>query len=409
MAAKGSSRVRRALLSSLLLVCLAAVLAASNSYMQAQDRKLALGPSGPAQLDFFVSAVDRPDIPIFFKRLSPAEKLKVATHLGAYDRPQIARLAAIWLADFDVDARKELSKVLTKLAATQPDAVVAELKNTGGFQKIAVFDALRSQGDRVLPKAVEALKKPELRVNAVTYLSNSGEAAGTLVETLLDSPDKDTRLAAADTLGRLGNKVNGPKLLQMYQSAAEAEKGSYLAALANLGWNGAEPLMSGLVKDRSATNVARTAAALGLGRIATPSAVRTLETVAHEDSTLTDDAIAALQLAGDQALGPGLLSGEMRIKVAAGIQSVVADNAIGQALSDPHLRKQAAEAAKGRPRLATTLASRLAELDAGTDGRTVASFIDALFTTDAGRAAVEKMRNRPGLAGFIARAEEKAS
>jgi len=85
MARKGSSRVRRAVVSSLVLLCVAMTLAISNIYMQGRDRSLALGPKGEAQASFFENAPDRPDIAAFYKTLSPRDKLIAAKSLSRGD------------------------------------------------------------------------------------------------------------------------------------------------------------------------------------------------------------------------------------------------------------------------------------------------------------------------------------
>jgi len=382
------------------------VLALSNAYSQNRDRRLALGPSGEDQHAFFVDAVGRPDIPVFFKRLTPAQKLTVARNLERYDDPAIVRLAVIWLADFDADARAELTRVVSRLAASQADAVVGELKNPGGFQKLAVFQALDTQGASVLPRVVAALDKPELRANAGEYIANRGQGAGELLLAHFPGADKDTKLAVADALGKIGYKPAGPVLLAAYRGASGPDKAAYLAAIANLGWTPAEGLLSGIADDPAASHADRSTATLGLGRIATTSAVAALAAHAVHDVSLRADAIGALQLAGDRSLASPLLPPDVRLEVAAGIRSGTADGVIRSSLSGP-LALEAAKAALGRPGLVPDLASRLVGLDAGTQGRLVAGLVDALRSTPAGVRRLDGLRGRPYLAGFILRAEAR--
>lgn len=404
MSKKGSSRIRRAVTSSLVLLLVAAVLALSNAYMIRRDRQIALGPHGQDQLQFFIDAVDRPDIPIFFKKLKPSEKLQVARNLGTYDNPALAHLAALWLADFDAPARAELTSVMVKLAATQPEAVVTELKNTGGFQKLAVFKALRSQGAKILPFVVKALYRAEARANAVEYLVGAGPAAGSLVLPLLEASDKDTRLAAVETLGKLQFKPAGPVLLRLFRTGPADERSAYFSALANLGWQGAEATLTSVVRDSAATPASRTAAALGLGKIGSRTSVMLLKHLARYDASISDDAVSGLQLSGDKAFAPPLLPPALSLAVAEGIDSKQSDLIIAAALFRPELVMQAASAAERRPHLVPALVAEIKRVDADRQGKAVASLAKALATTEAGRAQLQALTKHPKLSGFAVRA-----
>ncbi|MBN9500755.1 MAG: hypothetical protein J0H02_03090 [Armatimonadetes bacterium] len=383
-------------------------LAISNIYMQGRDRSLALGPKGEAQASFFENAPDRPDIAAFYKKLSPRDKLIAAKNLGKYDAPWTIRLAAIWLADFDPDARKELTSVMIRLAESQPKAVVAELKNTGGFQKLAVFQALKKRGSEVYPLVVDALDSTDTRANAIDLLVEMGVGSAPLILPKLQSTDKDVRLAAADALGKLAYTQAGPAVLNQFKKAPEDQKLAFLAALANLGWPGAEPTLAGIFKDETAPLTFRSAAALGLGRIGDRTSVQLLSTEARTDSALHNDAVAALQATGDAGVLASGLSPVVRLEVAAGVKTPVADNVIKSALSDPRLEIPAAIAASGRERLIEPLVAVLSSLDPQTDGKRIAAILNSLGSTEAGRYAIAHL-DAPRLRGFVERTQALAN
>ena len=55
-------------------------------------------------------------------------------------------------------------------------------------------------------------------------------------------------------------------------------------------------------------------------------------------------------------------------------------------------------------RLVPNLRQGLLGLDSENDGKAIALFIGALLTTPEGKAEIEKLKNLPGLNGFIQRA-----
>ncbi|MDX2065882.1 MAG: hypothetical protein SFX74_09090, partial [Fimbriimonadaceae bacterium] len=246
---------------------LGVVLAAYSSVTQIRDVGLATGATGPDQRAFFIAAADRPDIAVFFKGLKPQERLKMARQLGEYDDPKIAVVIAKLLGDFDVEARKVLTASLTRLARTQPAAVAEQLKEKGSFQQYGVSEALRSQGESVLPAVVTTLANGDARPNAVAYLVAAGPPAIPLLVPKLDDANKDVVLAAADALGKLRARAASPRLVALYRAALPDDRTSYLTALAGLGDPATEPIFQSIAQSDREPNPIRAQAALGLGRI----------------------------------------------------------------------------------------------------------------------------------------------
>jgi hypothetical protein len=402
MARKMSSRIRRAITSSLALMGVAGLLAASNAYIQSKGRDLATGPKSQDQLEFFLNAVERPDSSAFFKRLTPAQKLKVAQNLQRYSHPKLIRLATLWLTDFDVAARAELAKSVKNLAPEYPKAVAEELSATGGFQKISTFTALRASFDATLPYAVDQLSVTAARPNAIEYLVLEGAKTGPAVRTLLQNPDRDTRLAAAEVLGKVGFRDAVPELLRLHRDGDAADKGAYAAALANMGDPRAEQLFVRLLNDPAAPAPDRASAILGLGKIGSESAIRILTEEVVERPIDRGQILEAMSLAGDRALDARLSLGDL-LEIARSIRSHRADAVIRNAIRTKSLERKAAEIASGRPGLVPDLTSRLFSLDPASQGSSIEAVIKALASTAQGRAFLQSEKALKNYGGFVQR------
>lgn len=402
MAGKISGRIKRAISSSLILFAVAGVLAATNVYSQNRDRQAALGPQSEAQKQFFIEAVDRPDISSFFKRFKSAEKVQAAKNLGRYQDPKIVKLAVIWLTDFDVEARRELELVLKSLAPKYPKELATELDKAGGFQKLGVANALRSAFDASLPSVIDQLGVTAARNNAVEYLAASGEKVGAQILPKLAIEDKDTRLAAADALGKIGYLPAGPKILELYQRADTADKSAYLGALANLGDPALLLTFQSFLQDTNAVPSDRASAILGLGRIGTDAAAKALWTELAEKPLDRAQIIDALILTGDTALKSGG-SPTDRLQVAGGIRSPLADKEIEQALTSPGPTIQVPELAANRPALARPLLQVLNALNPEQDGRMIESTVRSLLSTPEGKRLLMASPSQDKFHGFIQR------
>lgn len=402
MAKKISGRIKRAISSSLILFAVAGVLAASNVYSQNRDRQAALGPEGKEQEQFFVSAVDRPDISAFFKRFKSEEKVQIAKNLRRYQNPKIVKLAVIWLTDFDADARSELQSVLIGLAPKHPKELAAELDKTGGFQKLGVASALKSAYEVTLPPVIDQLGVASARSNAVEYLASSGKKSGAAIVNMLDSEDKDTRLAAADAIGKVGYLPASSKILNLYSKADVTDKSAYLSALANLGDKALLPTFQSILTDEQAVSSDRSSAILGLGRIGNDLAAKALWAELDKEPLDRDQIIDALILTGDVALKTGGLRAD-RLEVAGGIQSELADQVIEIELARKDADFGESELAANRPRLARPLLALLGELDPNESGRKIESTVRSLLSTSEGKQLLLASPLRQRFDGFIQR------
>jgi len=314
----GPSRLGRTLRSLATISALGVVLAIYNAYSLHRDTSLATGPVSPPQHEFFLDATTRPDIALFFKGLTHDQKMVMAARIGAYDDAKLAALLATLLGSFDADARGVLTKSLTHVGEAHPEAVAEQLKVAGSLQQFAISTALRTIGPPALPAVADMLKNGDARPRAVAFLVARGASSVPFLLPRLDDANKDIRLAAADALGKLGAREAVAPLVALYQKSTGDEREGYLTAISGIGAPETEGLLTAEASDRDSTTPRRAQAMLGLGRIASASAVASLWSLSGDvDTQIQDAVITGLQLAGPVALQTAPTP-EIGLRVAAG-------------------------------------------------------------------------------------------
>jgi HEAT repeat protein len=397
---KGPSRLARTLRSLLFMIAIGAILAAYNAFNQYRDTSMATGPRSEAQAGFFSTAADRPDIALFFKGLTPNQRLTMARRIGEYDDPKLGTLIGKLLGTFDASAREVLTQSLARLGKKHPEAVADQLTVAGSLQQFAVSSALREVSAPALPAVAEKLKVADARTNAVAYLVTNGPSSTPYLLPLLKEKDKDVRLAAADALGKLGAKEAVQEIIALYDRSEGDERFGYLSALSGIGSPAAEPLLTKEAEDESVTGPRRAQAMLGLGRIGSPTTVATLwRLLKTDDPQIADAVVSGLQLAGNLAISTAPTP-EDGLRVAAGVRTPEADRYIAEALSRPGSRKAAAEAAANRPSLVAAVA---AAVKSASDGEEADALMRTLATTPEGIAELKRLADDPALGGFASR------
>jgi hypothetical protein len=371
------------------MLVLGSGLAAFNTISARKDVSSATGPTSESQKEFFIAAADRPDIAVFFKNLTPDQRLKMAKQIGKYDDPKLPGLIVKLLSDFDTKARAELTRSLTRLAKSQPQSVADQLKERGGLQAIGVSAALDNLGDSAIPYVIKTLEVGDARPNAIEFLVRRGSVSIPSLLPLLDSNESDIRLAAADALGKLRVLEASTKLRRLYESAALADKTSYLTALSSIGDVRNEPIFTTLLQDQQEPLPNRSQSALGLGRIGNRSACATLWKFANAiESELSRAAIEGLQLAGEQSLSVAPTGHRSFFEVASKISSPKATELLNRALlKEPDV----AEYCSNRPELVPALS---AQLDRVQDGRVMDAIIRVLLSTPEGEAKLKVVAER---------------
>ncbi len=395
----------------LFLVVSAVAMAFYNAWSTRTDIRIATGPVGKEQDAFFVNAADRPDIATLYKSMTPAQKLIVAKNIGNYDSPKLAKLIGILLADFDQEARRELTKSLSAVAHKQPGAVAKELKNAGSFQNLGVSTALKSIGDKAIPFVVKQLSDGDCRPQAIAFLIENPASIKPLIASL-DDKSADVVKAAVEALGKLRATEATEKLMDMYEASKKEDKLLYLTALASIGDSRTENMLTAALDDPELDGSMKQQAALGLGRIASPtSIVRLWRIVPNPDVDLVDSTISALQLAGDASLRTPNTPDDIRIRVAAGIETPLADSVIASGLQSQNkvVEEVALQNSLERPGLVNALSAYLQAMHSESEGELIDLAVTALMSTPSGTQAARALKNNPLLAGFIERSEQTKS
>jgi hypothetical protein len=378
-------------------------LATLNVVSTRHDLSMATGPKGQAQREWFIDASERPDIAAFFKKLSHVDRLKMSKAIGRYDDAALAKLVGKLLADFDADARRELTHSLLPIAAAHPEAVANQFTQKGSFQTLGISTALRPQGAKVLPAVADMLANGDARPAASAYLVGSGDAAIDVLIAKLNDASDDVKLAAADALGQLRAKRALPRLLRLLEEGKPEQRPLYLAAIGAIGDPSSEQFLAKILADSSLPVSERTPVALGLGRIGGTSEVPLLWRYAQsDDPALATAAQSALSTIGPSALLARDVSPPVLVSVASAMRSPDGDDAIRNALDVPSTRIVAVKAAAGRQALLPKLVSLISA--AQRDGDLAEPLVDVLSQTAEGRQALVPYRSDPALAGFIERA-----
>ena len=397
-------RLGRTIVALGAMCLLGALLATLNVFTSRRDLSLATGPRSEAQRQWLVDAADRPDIAQFFKKLPHEDRVTMAKAIGRYDDAPLAKLSGLLLADFDAEARAALTDALKRVAAAHPDAVAEQLKLKGSFQTLGVSEALRTQGARAVPAVVKMLANGDARPSVVAYLVKEGPSSVPSLIPALEDASPDVRHAAADALGQLRATAAVGALSKQLAAAPSEERPFYLAALAAVGDPSSEALMSATLRNPALPLAERTPAALGLGRIGSPEAIRLLWDFAPSDEpALATAALAALGTVGAPALADVQRPLLLRVRVASVVEGPEADAALRLGLRTPGTAVAAVEASRDRPTLLPDLAAMLPA--AREDGDLAAALIGVLSTTQEGKERLVAFRDDPALSGFIRRAE----
>ncbi len=395
---RGTGQAARTMRSLVAITLLGVVLAIYNAVTLHRDVGLAIGPAGKAQEQFFINAADRPDIATFFKNLIPVRRLIMARNIGRYTDPELAQLCGKCLDTFDPGARAALTTALSGVAKLHPQAVAALMKLPGSFQQLSVATALRSAGPGALPLVAKQFSDGDARPNAIAFLVASGPVAIGPTLPYLSNSNKDIRLAAADTLGKLRAREAVPELTSLFNKSQGEERLEYLTALAGIGDPSTEPMMTENLRNVAIPTPSRGQAALGLGAIGSPTSLTTLWSYATDaDMDLRENVRSALAIAGDGALQLGLRlcrTPDSRIalqRVAGAVHSKLSDSIISQGLLAPETSAVAADVSGLRPELAPALVAQVHRLDAATQGDRVDSILRALASTPEGHTLLQKM------------------
>lgn len=405
-------RGRGLVLAAATLALIAIVLAFVNRSASASQLRTAKGPADGAQRELFVTWVDRPDLLQFFKSLDEEDKLAIAHNIGKHDDPKMVELAGKLLEDFDQDVRAELADSLSALAQTQTEAVSKALALNSSFQRVAVWQALRTLREAALPYVAARMKEEPTRKQAVEYLVQYGRASAPFLMDALRNGDEPTKVAAASGLGQMRLQEAAGEIESLYRSASGDAKAAYLTALAQIGNGSSEGLLLAALQDEGLSAAQRGKVAVGLGRMRSSTALPLLwKLTADDDPGLAESAVTALQLIGPIALENPKGSDFAQMKVATGIAGPASDRVLAKGIvsSDRSIALAAIEASINRPTLVGILQKRLSQLDPNKDGDLGDAIIGSLMTTPDGGRYVAGLDKESVWAAFAERRRSKGT
>ena len=220
-----------------------------------------------------------------------AAALETLKKIGARSQDTIDALV-VGLKDGDVNVRKGTIAALTDPAA---QGGIGPLPNVTQ----AILAIMKKEGDargpggnvlsspRFLDAQVRAISVPAL----IAYLSDK---------------DNGVRGGAADALGKIGDESAVQPLVTLLNAPDTTPDLKRIAtgAIALIAAPSCEPSLTEAVTNVAADNDARAQAALGLGKIATPSAIATLVRALNDDDLKLRSAVVAALASAGQTSSP---------------------------------------------------------------------------------------------------------
>lgn len=218
-------------------------------------------------------------------------------------------------------------------------------------------------------------------------LTDRKEEALDAILPLLKDSDDGVKMAAASALGKIGHPRAVPDLILAMKKDSANVRRVAIGAIALIGDVSGEEALTEAIGNPNDDNDARAQAANGLGRIATPSAVRTLiKALSDDDTKVQVAAVSALGRAGRVALpalstlvnspDSALRVRAVRALAATGLQEAASALVVALGSPDAVTRREAADAL-GDLR-ATAGVPALARALADADGAVAAAAADAL-------------------------------
>ena len=246
----------------------------------------------------------------------PAVRVKTAETLELMGDPTAVKQILPLLKDQYKEVRERAAFALMHIGDKTPEnfaEMLAGLKDGDGNVRKGTISALTDPAGGIgpkpgVPEAIVAYMKKEgdsrgpggdvLSSPKFTQGGSNPVAVPLLVAQLSDT-DEGVRKGAAEALGKIGDKAAVPKLIELSQKDTAQVQRVAIGALALIADVSAESTLTAAVTNPATNGEARSQAAAGLGKIATPTAVATLiKTLTDDDLKLRSAAIAALARAG---------------------------------------------------------------------------------------------------------------
>lgn len=340
-------------------------------------------------------------------------RLKATEALEALGTPTAVKQALPLLKDQDKTVRERAIKALVAIALKTPDHVkelLPGLKDGDGNVKkgsIIVFSTVGPQSNAI-PLLVEYLKKEgDSRASVGTVLgtplfAKESKTSIPLLKPYLEEKDEAVRVATVEAMGKIGDKEVIPALNEkMHKDTAQVRR-VCIGAIALIADVSGEPMLTEAINNTDDDDEARSQSAVGLGKIATPTAIDTLvKALDDADLKLRSAAAASIARAGrpkSDALPVGMVlskcvsalsSGNENVKIgiAQALQGIAAPEANSSLLSLANNKslsenlRTAAISALGFPNntaVVTPLVSLLGESETEVIGSTTQKTLSAI-------------------------------
>lgn len=347
-----------------------------------------------------------------------ANRVRIVQALEDWGTKQATTQLVAYLKDMDRPVRDRITLALASLATRSPDhlqEVVNGIKDGDANVRKGCIAALQSIGQAtpakaqaVLARALPDVPAPEIAralanvdpkvadqlISKVAALmkadAGARESGGDVLSALVDKreesvaallpelTDKDegVRMGAASGLGKVGSKTAVAPLIRAMKTDTAQVRRVAIGAIALIADPSGEAALTEALANPDDDNDARAQAAVGLGRIGTPTAIATLiKALSDDDLKVQVAAVGALGRAGEPAVAPllALLKDPrpaLRVRAAESLQATGSRAACGglvAALSDPEpaVRRAACVAlgAVGGAAQVPALIARLADRD----------------------------------------------
>jgi HEAT repeat protein len=305
------------------------------------------------QKSSLTSLAEREDFFDLLQSRETPQRLKIAQGVESLDNAAGVKVGLAMLRDPEPRVRERFIESLKKIAPHNLDSFVDGLKHADSNVKNGTVAVMAFVGEPSLPVALKAVENVDARVAAGNVLVKLGAASVPgLLKILKETQDEVIRLFVIETLGKIGDKRATPAILP-YLSLTPEKKRIVIGALGLIADPATEHQLIESLQNPEEDADARVQAAMGLGKIGTPSAISALiQALDNENLKIGDGAVTGLQQAGEKALGALKTAAkhpdpDVRIRVAqalGGIESAGAVGGLSALLNDGDIRVQRASA-----------------------------------------------------------------
>lgn len=308
----------------------------------------------------------------------PPARLRVAEGVERLGNATAVKIGLAMLKDPKPEVRDRFLQALIRIGKPNVEAFIAGLKDGDPNVKAGTVKAMVAIGLDSLPVALAAINDNDARGTAGNVLIKFGSASVPgLIKILNETQDEGIRLFVIETLGKIGDRRAAP-LIRPYLNLPPEKRRLVISALGIIADPGTEPDLRRTLNNPMEDSDARVQAALGLGKIATPTSVAALvKALKDMDLKVRLATVAGLQRAGTKALPA--LSSAMRdpdantrrlvAQALGGIRSRESVMLLAAALRDKEIRVQRMAAVAlgetGRPEAVPILIGALAARDGG--------------------------------------------